>query len=149
MKKMVFALLIAVGVSGFLGLRSASAQDAPALVRIPFPFIVTGKVLPAGSYRITAQFEDPAVLLIENTNPGVNAAAAFAATERTPNPNPNDPGAQVAFKNIDGHMFLWRVAMPGADANFIALTKAEAERTLAALNLLPAEPASTEPGSGK
>ncbi len=146
MKKMVFGLLVVIGLTGIVGLRSASAQDTPALVNVPFAFIVGNKVLPAGSYRIVADVQDPSLLLVENTNPRVNAAAAFAATEWAPNPNPQDPHVQVAFKNVDGHMFLWRVAMPASDAHYIPLNKAEAERRLAALNLMPAEPAATDSG---
>jgi len=139
MKKMLFALLV-VGVVGFAGPRPASAQDS-TLVKVPFDFIVGGRVLPAGSYRIVPDSQDTTLLLIESTRGKM--AAAFAATGWTPNPNPMDAHAHVEFKNIDGHMFLSQVAMPGSDARQVAVTKAEAERTLARLNLMPAERADT------
>jgi len=135
MKKMLFALLV-VGVVGFAGPRPASAQDT-TLVKVPFDFIVGEHVLPAGSYRIVPDSQDSTLLLIESTRGKM--AAAFAATGWTPNPNPMDPQARVQFKNVDGHMFLSQVALPGTDARQLIVTKTEAERTLARLNLMPAE----------
>ncbi len=141
MKKMILAVLV-LGVVGFAAPRFASAQvSGPALVKVPFDFIVGDKVLPAGSYRIAPDTQDPTLLFINSTNG--KASAAFAATGWTTNPSPMDPEAHVAFKNVDGHMFLWRVAIAGSDTREIALTKAEAERTLAKLNLMPAERADT------
>ncbi len=136
MKKMMFALLV-VGAVAFAGLRPASAQSSPALVKVPFDFIVGDRVLPAGSYRIAADIQDPSLLQITATQG--KAVAAFAATGWAKNPNPMDPQVHVAFKNVDGHLFLWQIAMPGGDAHEVIVTKAEAERTLVKLNLMPAE----------
>ncbi len=136
MKKTLLALLV-VGTIAFAGLRPASAQSDPALVKIPFSFIVGAKVLPAGSYRIAPQLDDPSLLLVTPTKGGT--AAAFAATGFAKNPNPMDQQVHVAFKNVDGHYFLWEITMPGGEAREVNVTKAEAERTLARLNLMPAE----------
>ncbi len=136
MKKLLFVVL-AVGAIAFAGPRPAVAQSGNALVKIPFDFIVGDKLLPAGSYRIAPDTQDPTLLQIMSTQGKM--VAAFAATGWTRNPNPRDPEAHVAFKNVDGHMFLWQVSTPGNDAREIALTRIEAERTLARLNLMPAE----------
>ncbi len=136
MKKMLLAFVV-LALVGFAGARTASAQSETALVKVNFPFIVGDRVLPAGSYRITPDTQDPMLLLIASTKG--KPAAAFAATGRSDNPNPMDPKVHVAFKNIDGQYFLWRITIPGSDGREVALTKAEAERTLAKLNLMPVE----------
>ncbi len=135
MKKMLFAMLV-IGLVGFAGPRPASAQG-PTLVKVPFSFIVGNTVLPAGSYRLSADTQDASMLIVSNTQG--KPVAAFAATGWARNPNPMDPQAHVAFKNVDGQMFLYQVSMPGSDMREIDVTRAEAERTLAKLNLLPAE----------
>jgi hypothetical protein len=134
MKKTLFTLL-AISAVAIAGPRSASAQTNPALVKVPFRFIVGGTVLPAGSYRIASDTQDPSLLVI--TNQQGQPAATFATVGSADNPNPMDPEVHVAFKNVDGLYFLWRVEMPGSDAREVVITKAQAERTLAKLNLLP------------
>jgi hypothetical protein len=106
-------------------------------VKVPFHFIVGDKVLPAGSYRIAGQNEDPATLLITPTDG--HSAAAFASTQWVGVPESMNTSVRLAFKNFDGQYFLWRVAMPGQDTREIVLSKESAERTLARLNLMPAE----------
>jgi hypothetical protein len=136
MKKTLVVLLVA-GVVSFAGVSLARAQSAdPALVTVPFQFIVGGKVLPAGRYRITEQAENPSLLLI--TRLDGKPVGAFAATESEPNPLSTGGEVHVAFKKYDGQYFLWQVAMPFRDTREIGLSKASAERMLAKLNLMPA-----------
>ncbi len=137
MKKILFALLAVASVAIAVP-RSASAQD-PALVRVPFQFIVNGTLLPAGSYRITSDTQDPSLLVI--TNLKGKPAASFATVGWEANPQPMDPQVHVAFKNFDGQYFLWRVAMPGSDSREVVINKVQAERMLAKLNIPLAEPA--------
>ncbi len=134
MKKALFALLVVAAVA-IAAPRSASAQTAPTLVKVPFQFIVGETVLPAGSYRIASQ--DSSALLI--TSLKGKPVAAFASTVRTENPTPTNPHVHVAFKNIDGQYFLWQVSMPGSDSREVIVTRAQAKRTLAKLNLGRAE----------
>ena len=134
MKKILFAVLV-VAAAAIAAPRSASAQTNPALVNVPFKFIVGDAVLPAGSYRISSDTQDPSVLVV--TNLQGKPAATFATAGWTSNPNVMDPQVHVAFKTVDGQNFLWRITMPGGSGREVLFTKAEAERTLAKLNLLP------------
>jgi hypothetical protein len=136
MKRSLFALL-AVAAVVLAAPRSASAQTAQTLVKVPFQFIVGEIVLPAGSYRIASETQTPSVLLI--TSLAGKPVAAFAYTTRTENQAPKDTQAHVAFKNIGGQYFLWQVAVPGSDAREMSFTRAQAERTLAKLKLSPAD----------
>ena len=134
MKKILFSVMV-VAVVAFGGLRTASAQSHSALVTVPFDFIVGDRVLPSGSYRVAADVQDPTLLLIENTRD--RKVATIAATLSDDGPSAGD--VQAAFTKIDGHMFLSRITMADGGARRIAVTKADAERTLARLNLMPAE----------
>jgi hypothetical protein len=136
MRKTLFALLL-VGVFGFAGVRPALAQSDAALVKVSFPFIAGQKVLPAGSYRISADARDSSLLLIASTS--VATDAAFVATGSTEIADAMGSQVHVAFKNVDGHYFLWKIAMPDGSARQINVTKVEADRTLARLNLMPVE----------
>ena len=60
-----------------------------------------------------------------------------------PTPAGNGDQAQVKFNNFFGHYFLQSVSLPGKDAREVKITKAQAEQTLAKLNLMPAEHATT------
>lgn len=136
MKKMLVALLVA-GVCSFAGVATARADSDTAVVKVPFQFIVGDKVLPAGEYRIEHQ-GDPSVLMITRAD---GKGGALAITQSTGVPTPSDAQVRVAFKNFEGRSFLWQVGMPGQDTREIKLTKESAERVLARLNLMAAEPA--------
>jgi hypothetical protein len=140
MKKTLFALLV-VGTVASAAPRPASAQTDPAVVKVPFQFIVGDRLMPAGSYRITSNERDRTLLTISGLDGKVGSV--FASTQWSG--ARADSGAQVnvQFKNIDGHYFLALVAIPGADVRAVPLTKVRAERTLARLNLMPAEHANS------
>ena len=132
------AVVLAAGVCVFAGIASARADGGdPALVKVPFQFIVGDKALPAGDYRIAPQTPDSAVLLVTSTDG--KSAAAFAATESVGGEPSQSGPVHVAFKNYDGQYFLWQIAMPNQDVREIRLTRASAERTLVRLNLMPPE----------
>ncbi len=135
--KMIVLAVFVVALVVVAGPRPASAQSNPVLFRAPFDFIAGDRVLPAGSYRIVQAGVEPTVLRVENTQRPTDSA--YVLTDSTAVPASGD--VQVQFKNIDGHMFLWRVAVPGDTSRELGLTRTEAERVLARLNLMPAEPA--------
>jgi hypothetical protein len=141
MKKTLVVLLVA-GIVSLAGVFSARAQSTdPALVKVPFRFIVGGKLLPAGSYRISAQTQDAAILLISSFEQ--KSVAAFASTRAVANPSSTGGAVHVAFKNYDGQYFLAMVSMPGEDSREVVLSKTLAEQMLAKLNLTPADRADT------
>ncbi len=141
MEKILVALLVA-GTASFAAISPVAAQSSEAaLVKIPFQFVVGDKIMPAGSYRISAQTSDWSVLMISSLDG--KAAAAFASTQAIPNPAPHSQNAQVRFSNYYGQYFLQQVALPGRDARVVRVTKAQAERTLTRLSLMPAQRADT------
>lgn len=135
MKKILVAVLMA-GLVTFAGASIARAQVGDSLlVKVPFPFIVSGKVLPAGSYRITAQSGDPSLLLITSID---GHSAAFADTQKEGGEVPDGARLHLSFKNFDGHYFLSQVVF-GDALRDVRLSKVMAEQTLVRLNLMPGE----------
>ncbi len=139
MKKTFLSLLVA-GISSVAAFSTpAAAQDSAAIAKVPFEFIVGNKVLPAGDYMVASQTNDWSVVLIRSTDSGIGT---FASTKVAPGPDTPAVDARLSFVNYDGHYFLKRIAIPGRNPRQIAVTREQAERTLARLNLMTAESAS-------
>ncbi len=130
MKKILFALLIVSAVA-IAAPHSASAQTAPALVKVPFQFIVGDKLLPAGSYRFAADAQNASLLVVTNSN---GVAAAFAVTGHQSSGR-IDSEAHAEFRKIGGQYFLTQV-MASGETHELSVTPGQAQRTLAKLNLL-------------
>ena len=54
--------------AGLVLLAGGTTSAAPVDVKVPFPFIVQGKTMPAGQYRVQSDSHDPSVWLIEGEN---------------------------------------------------------------------------------
>ena len=50
--------------AGLVMLAGGTASAAPVNVKVPFPFIVQGKTMPAGQNRVESDSDDPSVWLI-------------------------------------------------------------------------------------
>ena len=55
----------ALFAAGLVMVAGGTASAAPVDVKVPFPFIVQGKTMPAGMYRVESDSDDPSVWLIE------------------------------------------------------------------------------------
>jgi hypothetical protein len=64
--------------AAFLVCAAGSAGASPIEVKVPFPFLVQGKTLPAGQYRVERNDTDPSVVLIRGEKG--NKASMFVAT---------------------------------------------------------------------
>ncbi len=137
MNKTLVTLLVA-GTALFAAVSPAAAQSSDAaLVKVPFQFIVGNTMMPAGTYRISAETANWSVLMISSADG--KAAAVFASTEAAVNPAPQSRDPQVWFDNYYGQYFLREVAMPARNARLVKITRTQAAQTLAKLNLMPAE----------
>ncbi len=137
MKKMMFALA-AVTMVLLTGAPSARAQGDVQTVKVPVPFIVNGRLLPAGTYRITKGGTYGSLLTIANENEHV--APVLVATDPLDRP-PQDGLVRLQFENYHGHYFLSRVAISGEDVREVVLNTREMDQMLAKLNLTEPEPA--------
>jgi hypothetical protein len=92
---------------------------------VPFEFAVDNAVLPAGTYRITSDTNDPTLLYINSLDGRHNAIALVA--ESVPN---SDATVEVAFKQYGKAKFLWKIAVPGDDAVELLVPQAEVAKVL-------------------
>jgi len=53
MKRTLTALMLAFGLGSLFIATPASAQYNPAVADVPFPFVATGKTMPAGKYNVS------------------------------------------------------------------------------------------------
>lgn len=134
--KKTFLALVVIGIVAAAGMRPAFAQTDPAVVKVPFQFIAGDRLMPAGTYRIAPDAQDPTLLAISDVNG--KGPGAFTSTVWTGSQSKGTK-VQVQFKNVDGHYFLWQVAIPSAGDRAVPINKMGAERVLAHLNLMPAE----------
>jgi hypothetical protein len=99
-----------VAVAGILSLGAlAYAQDETALVKVPFPFVASGTVLPAGNYRVVLDGGDLNMTMLYNANGngGIGILSGLSthvsAKDR----------ATFSFEKVDGYYFLARISVPG------------------------------------
>ncbi len=130
----VAAVLLLAGVAPAL----AQGYD-PGIVKVPFKFVVGGRVLPAGTYVITRNSSDGMLLVIQSLK-GKTNAVLFPTEPLTPLAS-QVANIHVEFKPYRGQYFLWKVTMPEQGVREVALTAPEMDRQLAKLNLAPMEPA--------
>jgi hypothetical protein len=138
--KKILIAIIAAGVVSFAATSPAAAQSlgaTAAVVKVPFQFIAGQRLLPAGNYRVDPQTADWSIVRISNVQ---GSMAALVTTQTVATTSADDVHSLLTFTKVRGQYFLQGVALPGRDARVVLVTKAEAERTLARLNLLNAEP---------
>jgi hypothetical protein len=125
MKKWLFGALVA-GVALSAAPRAASAFSDAAVVKVPFEFIANHTVLPAGTYRITSDANDPMLLYISSLDgrrhvvlPAIGEAPSTVAK------------VEMEFKQYGDERYLWKIAVPGEETLVLALPPADAARALA------------------
>ena len=136
----ILGTLLLASLASFASVGSTAAQGSKdaALVRIPFRFIIDGKLLPAGSYQIWSESSDWQMMNIAKAD-----SKTILATVRTwpvPNPEPGRKDVHVEFKNYYGQYFLQWVQLPLHDVHEVKLSQKDVVSTLARLNLMQAEP---------
>lgn len=109
MKKPLFVALVAVGAVTLAVARSSSAQDS-VLAHVPFPFVVGGKVMPAGDYRVARDSNIAEHVLEIVSRDG--RAEAFTGYDET-GISGNSAAPNFEFKKAGSEYVLWRVSMPG------------------------------------
>jgi hypothetical protein len=96
------AILIVGAAAGTI--TRAPAQQTEVLAKVPFDFVVEGRTLPAGNYRIEPQGD---FLLIDSLD---GKAAVFATTFQ--GNTTADGQAELYFHVVGGEHFLRRIASP-------------------------------------
>ncbi len=125
MKKPLFAVMV-LGLV-FAGASWLHAQD-PAKVRVAFPFVVNGAVLPAGDYMVAPASDDLAVVTITSKDGKKIALSAVHDGQLV-----TDQKTTFEFKKYGDTYFLWKVNVAGEYAHEISLPANLVADTLARL----------------
>ncbi len=128
MKKQIFGILAVAGILALAAL-AAQAQDATAVVKVPFQFVVSGTVLPAGSYRVVPDAADPNLLKLYDVSGkiGVPIVTDFGGDVS------GADQATFGFRKVGGYYFLSEIRLPGADDRVVPLTTKSITTQLAKL----------------
>ena len=108
MKKQIMRALLGFALLAVMT-ASAYAQAAERMsVHIPFDFVVAGKQLPAGDYRVRRILKDSEGALVIQSEDGRSAALVFTnASHREPK------RAELTFRQYGDSYFLSEVSIPG------------------------------------
>lgn len=128
MRKTVMMLSFAVGLLLIPGIREVAAQAA-TVAKVPFPFIVNGRVLPAGEYRIVMARQDPTMMQIVSTSGGRGVFVSVGLTEA----NKNASESTLVFQRVSAGYFLSRVNVPGESTREIVVPRGAVAARLAML----------------
>src|SRR6267154_1466604 len=103
MRKHFLRILIAViGVAG-LGMAANGQVVDPIVVHIPYQFMVAGKTLPPGSYRVNRLFGTD-VLILCSFKSRARVMVLSTSVESTQADKP-----EVSFEQVDGQHFLSKI----------------------------------------
>jgi hypothetical protein len=98
-KKFASIVLTLTGVLG-LGVAARATTQAEIVVTLPFEFVVSGKTLPAGTYKVSQIFDDKLEgLLLSNDHTSVFVYPITLASASSNKP-------QVSFERVGEQRFL-------------------------------------------
>jgi len=103
MKKYSVAILTAVfGMATFAMDAKAQGTSDQLLVKVPYDFVVGGKTLPAGTYRVSRiSFSNEGELILKNVDKGAGVLLGASMWEAARTSKP-----ELKFEQIDGKYFL-------------------------------------------
>lgn len=116
MKRRVLTVAVAGVVALALAGSLAWAQGV-VLVDVPFAFVVSGKEMPAGKYRIEVEGLDGGRLVVRSVATGVSAIAPVL--ERLADVGGKE--AKVVFDKVDGTSYLSEIHVPGEDGFLVGI----------------------------
>jgi hypothetical protein len=97
-------LFVLIGITG-LGMVAKGQSVDQVVVKIPYEFVVTGKILPAGTYRVhrlSNSFES--TLVLSNLENGTSVFISVIEVESR-----HDDNARVSFEQAGGELFLSKI----------------------------------------
>jgi hypothetical protein len=105
MKKQCMRILIAlIGVAG-LGMAARGQVPDQILVNIPYDFVVAGKTLPAGTYRVNRLSDaDHETLILSSFESRARVMVLSTSVESTQADKP-----EVSFEQVGGQHFLSKI----------------------------------------
>jgi hypothetical protein len=105
-KKYLTVLFTLISVLG-LGLGARAQEQDTVLAKVPYAFVVSGQVLPAGTYRIGRISTSPRALEISSSETGASAFLIPTLFDDTQTGN-----AQFSFEHVGNKYFLSAIGTP-------------------------------------
>ena len=98
-------LMVLIGIAG-LGVAAKGQAGDQIVVNIPYEFVVAGKILPPGIYRVNRLSDiHPEVLILSSFEN--HASAMLLSSTRVESSSADKP--EVSFEQIDGQRFLSKI----------------------------------------
>jgi hypothetical protein len=108
------SVVIACGVLSFVGIHDASAQLTHRIsFTTSFPFVVDNTTLPAGSYTITPDEDDPYVLELRGAHASVIVVTKSASQDKPPSKS------EVVFSRYDTGYVLKNIWVAGSNGGYV------------------------------
>ncbi len=105
MRKQYLRILIALFSVAGLGVVAEGQVRDQIVVTIPYEFVVAGKILPAGTYKVNRVNDtDPRALILSSLE---NRASAFVLPTEVENSHADK--AEVSFEQVGGERFLTKI----------------------------------------
>jgi hypothetical protein len=131
--------IIAIAVCLFaslVGVGAASAQDHVAKANIPFGFFVGNTWLPAGTYTLRANSENPSVIYIHTEDSKISLLSAGYNDDQQPGSH------KLVFRKHGDKYFLHQVLCSSCGMN-IAFSESKRERSAEKLEASAGTPTDT------
>jgi hypothetical protein len=134
---------IVFSAMAFCGAASAGAQELSRIVvEVPFEFIVNGKTLPAGRYRVQRQFSDSDSVFYIGREGGAEGTS-FTTSSALDMSAPNN--AALVFHHYGSTYYLSEI-LTGSRNTGYRLPVSRAERAAARVQASAASTAGAQPG---
>ena len=103
-KQYLRILIVLIGVAG-LGMAAKGQTVDQIVVKIPYEFVVAGKTLPAGTYRVNRLSDSSErTLVLSSFENGASALILVTEVESR-----HDDNARVSFEQAGGELFLSKI----------------------------------------
>jgi len=124
MKKQIMSALPGFALLAIMTVSAYAQAGRHVSVHVPFDFVVSGKQMPAGDYRIRRISKDSESALLIQSEDGRKTAVVFT------NSSDHEPKrAELSFLRLGESYFLSSISIPGtADIREVPRTKSEEKR---------------------
>jgi hypothetical protein len=124
MKKQIMSALLGFALLAIMTVSAYAQAGRHVSVHIPFDFVVAGKQMPAGDYRVQRVWKNSEAALLIQSEDGRNTAMVLTnASNREPK------RAELSFRRSGGSYFLSSVSIPGtAGIREVPRSKSEEKR---------------------
>jgi hypothetical protein len=127
-------ILLAVCIVGLAALPARADNPQEADVKVPFSFVVSNELLPAGQYTVRVSQDDPSVIVLQSAD-----QSHVVVLDTQWGGNQPLTSAKLRFAQYGATHFLTGVGIEGESLRDVPVTRADVMRELARLDRQHAE----------